>query len=257
MQILFVKVWKIGFGFNMGKTPKLIKDCKVGDTLYYVILKDGSVEDLIIPVSIEEIKIGDAFGISPNVYVCKSIYGTDRYEFNHTNSEQHDSLIVDSDHAYAKDDDGFKDNYKRFYTSYDAAVEWLMVEIKYDIIKKLNRLERLEKNNGVKTNIFQKKTKECKVDYHPYKKIEIYDCRSWEEPKDIDKALENKKIKVYKKLIETDYYGDIKYSGTEIFVKEFDYLEDAIEYIFKHDKSRWHGDLDSLYEGETYFIKED
>ena len=243
----------------MADNPKLIKDCKVGDTLYYVILKDGSTEDLIIPVSIEKIEMGDAFGIKPNVYKCKSIYGcdSDTYEFNHTNSEQHDSLIVDTDYAYGKDADGFKNNYERFYTSYDAAVEWLMTEIKYDIIKKINRLERLEKNNGVKTNIFQKKTKECRVDYHPYKKIEIYDCSSWEKPEDTDKALENKKIKVYKKLIETDYYGDIKYSGTEIFVKEFDYVEDALEYIFEHDKSRWHGDLDSWYEGETYFIKED
>jgi hypothetical protein len=241
----------------MEKTPKLIKDCKVGDTLYYVILKDGSTEDLIIPVSIEKIEGSDWFGVKPNVYKCKSIYGSDTYEFNHENSDTHDSLIVDTDYAYGKDDDGFKNNYKRFYTSYDAAVEWLMTEIKYDIIKKINRLERLEKNNGVKTNIFQKKTKECKVDYHPYKKIEIYDCSSWEKPEDIDKALENKKIKVYKKLIETDYYGDIKYSGTEIFVKEFDYVEDALEYIFEHDKSRWHGDLDSWYEGETYFIKED
>jgi len=240
----------------MADNPKLIKDCKVGDTLYLAILKDGSVEDLIIPVSIEEIKMGDAFGISPNVYVCKSIHGSDRYEFNHTNSEQHDSLIVDSDHAYGKSEFGH-DNYIRFYTSYDAAVAWLMVEIKYDIIKKLNRLERLERNNGVKTDIFQKKTKECKVDYHPYKKIEIYDCSSWEKPEDTDKALENKKVKVYKKLIETDYYGNIKYSGTEIFIKDFDYTEDALEYIFKHDKSRWHGDLDSWYEGETYFIKED
>ena len=243
----------------MEKAPKLIKDCKVGDTLYLAILKDGSAEDLIIPVSIEKIEMGDAFGIKPNVYKCKSIYGSDSdtYEFNHTNSEQHDSLIVDSDHAYGKDDDGFKDNYKRFYTSYDAAVEWLMVELKYDIIKKIERLERLEKNNGIKTNIFQKKTKECKIDYHPYKKIEIYDCGSWEEPKTVDEALKDKKIKVYKKLIETDYYGVIKYSGTEIFVEEFDYLEDALEYIFKHDKSRWHGGLDSWYEGDTYFIKED
>ena len=243
----------------MEKTPKLIKDCKVGDTLYYVILKDGSTEDLIIPVSIKEIKRSDAFGISPNIYVCKSIYGSDSdiYEFNHTNSEQHDSLIVDTDYAYGKDADGFKTNYERFYTSYDGAVEWLMTEIKYDIIKKIERLEKLERNNGIKTNIFQKKTKQCKIDYHPYKKIEIYDCSSWEEPKTVDKALENKKIKVYKKLIETDYYGDIKYSGTEIFVKEFDYIEDALEYIFKHDKSRWHGDFDSWYEGDTYFIKED
>lgn len=257
MPKLFVVELIIGFGYNMEKTPKLIKDCKVGDTLYYVILKDGSVEDLIIPVSIEEIKMGDSFGIKPNVYKCKSIYGSDTYEFNHENSEQHDSLILDTDYAYAKDDSGFKNNYERFYTTYDGAVEWLMVEIKYDIIKKLNRLERLEKNNGVKTDIFQKKTKECKIDYHPYKKIEIYDCNSWEKPKDTDKALENKKIKVYKKLIETDYYGCIKYSGIEIFVKEFDYIEDALEYIFKHDKSRRHGSLDSWYEGETYFIKED
>ncbi len=237
----------------MEKTPKLIKDCKVGDTLYLAILK----EDLIIPVSIEKIERSDSSGIKPDVYVCKSIYSYGTYEFNNENSDVHDSLIVDSDHAYCKDDDGFKDNYKRFYTSYDAAVEWLMVELKYDIIKKIERLERLEKNNGIKTNIFQKKTKQCKIDYHPYKKIEIYDCGSWEEPKTVNEALNDKKIKVYKKLIETDYYGVIKYSGTEIFVEEFDYLEDALEYIFKHDKSRWHGDLDSWYEGDTYFIKED
>ena len=109
----------------MNKTPKLIKDCKVGDTLYYVILQDGSTKDLIIPVSIEKIEMGDAFGIKPNVYKCKSIYGSDSdtYEFNHTNSEQHDSLIVDTDYAYGKDDDGFKTNYERFYTTYDGAVE--------------------------------------------------------------------------------------------------------------------------------------
>ena len=236
----------------MNKTRKLIKDCKVGDTLYFAILKDDSIEDLIIPVSIEEIKRGDAFGIKPDVYVCKSIYGHGTYEFNHENSDVHDSLIVDTDYAYGKDDYG----YKRFFTSYDAAVEWLMMEIKYDIIKKLERLEKLEKNNGVKNDIFQKKTKECKVDYQPYKKIEIYDD-SWENPKTIDKVLENKKIKVYKQLIETDYYGNIKYSGTEIFVKDFDYEEDALEYIFKHDKSRYNGKLDSWYEGDTYFIKEE
>lgn len=233
----------------MNKTRKLIKDCKVGDTLYYAILKDGSTEDLIIPVSIEEIKKSDTFGIKPYVYVCKSIYGHGTYEFNHENSDVHDSLIVDTDYAYAKDGSG----YKRFFTSYDAAVEWLMIELKYDIKKKLDRLERLEKENGVKTNIFQKKTKECKINYH--RKIEIYDCGPWETPEDTDKVLENKKIKVYKQLIETDYYGNIKYSGTKIFVKDFDYVEDALEYIFKHDKSRYHGKLASWYEGDTYFIK--
>lgn len=233
----------------MNKMPKLIKDCKVGDTLYYVI-KGGSDADCIIPVSIKEIKIGGCF--SPDIYICKSISFCETiYEFHHENSDFHDSLILDSDHAYDQDKTG------RFFTTYDAAVEWLMVELKYDIIKKIERLERLENNNGIKTNIFQKKTKECKIDYHPYKKIEIYDCGSLEKPKDIDKALKDKKIKVYKQLIETDYYGCIKWSGTKIFVKEFDYKEDALEYIFKHDKSRFHGKLDSWYEGETYFIKED
>jgi len=235
----------------MNKTPKLIKDCKVGDTLYYVILKD----DLIIPVSIEKIERSDSFGIKPNVYKCKSIQGNTTYEFNHEDSDTHGSLIIDTDYAYAKDDSGFNDNYKRFYTSYDAAVEWLMTEIKYDIIMKLVRLENLEKNNGVTTDIFQKKTKQCEIDYHPYKKIIIYD--SWEKPKTIDEALENKKIKVYKQLIETDHRGNIKYSGSKRYVKSFDYVEDALEYIFKHDKSRYEGKLDYWYEGYTYFIKEE
>lgn len=232
----------------MEKT-KLIKDCSVGDTLYYAIYEDGSTKDFIIPVSIQEIKRGGCF--SPDVYVCKSISFCETiYEFHHENSDVHDSLIVDSDHAYDQDKIG------RFFTTYDRAVEWLMTELKYDIIKKIERLEKLEEKNGVKTNIFQKKTVKCKKDYHPYKKITIYDCGSYENPKDVDKILKDKKIKVYKELIETDFYGNQKgYVGKEIFVKEFDCEEDALNYIFEHDKSRWHGGLDSWYEGDTYFIK--
>lgn len=235
----------------MNKTPKLIKDCKVGDTLYYAIYEDGSTKDFIIPVSIQEIKKGGCF--LQDIYVCKAISFCETiYEFNHETSDIHDSLIVDSDYAYDKDKNG------RFFTTYDAAVEWLMIEIKYDIIKKLKRLENLEKNNGVKTDIFQTKTVECKKDYTKYKKVTIYDCNSLENPNDIDKILDGKKIKVYKKLIETDFHGNQRgYVGKEIFVKEFDCKEDAINYIFEHDKSRWHGGLYSWYEGETYFIKED
>lgn len=239
----------------MSKAPKLIKDCEVGNTLYYAVLKDGSIEDSITPVSIIEIKRGDAW--HADLYICKTSEDSKiTYEFENEDSVRHDSLIVDSDHAYEKSEDGYgSENYKRFYTTYEAAAEWLMTEIKADIMHYLRRLELLESKNGVIDNIFQKKTYECKKDYHPYKKIVIYDCSSYERPYDIDRVLNGKKIKVYKQLIETDYYGSAKYHGDEHFVKEFDCKEDALDFIFKNDKSRYHGKTDGWFEGYRYFIK--
>ena len=237
----------------MSKAPKLIKDCEVGNTLYYATLKEGSIKDRIIPVSIVDIKRGDAW--QSDLYICKTGGNSNiTYEFEHQDSVRHDSLIVDSDYACAKSEGGYgHENYKRFYTTYEAAITW----IKYDIMQNLRRLEHLEKKNGVIDNIFQKKTYECKKDYHPYKKIVIYDCASYEKPYDIDRVLNGKKIKVYKQLIETDCYGSEKYQGDEHFVKEFDCKEDALDFIFKNDKSMFHGESDMWFEGYRYFIKID
>lgn len=239
----------------MSKAPKLIKDCEVGNTLYYAVLKDGSIEDRITPVSIVDIQRGSAW--ESDLYICKpSEESKVTYEFEHQDSVRHDSLIVDTDYAYAKSEDGHgHEYYKRFFTTYEAAAEWLMIEIKADIIKNLRRLESLESKNGVIDNIFQKKTYECKKNWYPYKKIVIYDCGSYERPYNIDRVLNGKKIKVYKQLIETDYYGSATYSGDEHFVKEFDCKEDALDFIFKNDKSRYHGKTDGWYEGYRYFIK--
>ena len=226
---------------------KLIKDCKVGDTLYYASNTDG--RDFIAPVVIEEIKRGS--WLEPDTYICKSVGCCDfTYEFKHENSD-HDSLILDTDYAYSQDD---KD---RFFTTYDAAVSWLMIELKYGILQKLSRLEKLEKQNGVKKDIFQKKTIEGVENYQRHKKIVIYDICSDESIKHVNRVLEGKKVKVYKKLIETNHRGDTKYSGNDIFVKDFDCMEDALEYIHENDNSRSHGEMKRWYEGETYFIKED
>lgn len=232
---------------------KLIKNCKKGDSLYVAIYEP--TKNYIFRVSITDIVRGDSYGIKPDVYKCEDSSGH-KYEFEHENSDVHDSLIVDSDCAHLDHCDN-----KRVYTTYEAAVRFIEVMLESDIRDRLSRLEVLEEKNGPMINpLFIKKTKRHIEDYQKYKKIEIYDVSAYEDvtPDEIDAKLESRKIDVYKKYIETDHNGSIKgYVGKEFFVQSFDTVEEALEFIHKNDKSWYHGQRDMWFEGDTYFIKED
>ena len=216
--------------------------------MYYVIFKsaDGTKDD-IRKIVIEDIK-HDSF--AHDTYLCKFLGDDFHVSFTNCSSDL-DDLILDSDHAYVDNYD-----YKRVYTSYQGALDYMYLHLQMSIKKDLERLELIEKNLGFGKDIaFSKKTYTCKEDYRRYKKIEIY--TNWDEkPKDVDKILENKKVNVYKKLIETDYYGHTKYSGEEHFVESFDTLEEALEFVQKNDKSRHEGRTDSWFEGYKYYIKD-
>ena len=240
----------------MDKNTKLIKDCKVGDTLYYVYDPDFHIELNIFPVKIEEIKYGNEFE-GGDTYKCvhHTIHNEYYYEFKNENSDFHDSLIVDMDYAY---DDK---NHGRFYTSYQGAVDYLIHNLQFNILKEIGRLERIEEKFGISDyNLFIKKTKKIRENYIDYKKIEIYDNISNYEEENIDilnEKLKNTKVKVYKQLIETDAYGNVRWSGTELFIKEFDSIEEANIWIKENDKSYYHGNSEWGWEGDRYFIKED
>ena len=243
----------------MSKTAKLIKDCQKGDTLYHVYDPNFYSDNLdIFPVKIEEIIYGTEFD-GGDTYKCihyTTGYYNHEYTFKHLNSDRHDSLILDTD--YARD----SKNNARFYTTYQNAVDFLINSIQFKIRKNLQMLEKVEKDFGPASyNAIIKKTKEYYDKEHDrtYKKIEIYDIDSWDKrtPSWLDENLKNEKVKVYKQLIETDSYGSVIWSGTEIFVKEFDSIEEANAWMKENDKSYYHGESDIWFEGERYFIKKD
>lgn len=235
---------------------KLIKDCKVGDLLYYVSDPDfhENRDDEIFQVKITEIKRGGEFE-GGDTFKCERSETV--YTFKHQNSDFHDSLIVDTDYAcYTKD--GYCEG--RFYTTYQAAVDFLINGLQYKLLHDLERLDDAELKFGLaKYNAFQKITNEITVDYEKYKKTEIYDLTSFSDktPTWVNRQLKNKKVKVYKRLVETDAYGSVRWSGTDIFVKEFDSIEEANRFMKENDKSYYHGESDFWYEGDRYFIKED
>ena len=233
--------------------PKLMKDCKVGDTLYYVqdpMHHPGNDTFHIYPRSIEKIE----HGYIHDTFTCKNIGGNSTYTFTHEDSVNHDSLIVDMDYAHDKEDNG------RYFTTYEGAVDFVNNQLQYRLLHIIKQLEWVEKHLGfTNDNAIVKKTREVKSNYTNYKKIEIYDIPRGSEksPKWLDKKLKDKKVKVYKKHIETDHNGSVCSTKYEKFVKDFDTIEDAQRWMHKHDKSYYHGKSDMWFEGDRYFIKED
>lgn len=238
--------------------PKLIKDCKVGDTLYYVqdpMHHPGNDTFHIYPRSIEKID----HGYIHDTFTCKSIslYGESTYTFTHTDSDSHDSLILDTDYAYDKEDNG------RYFTTYEGAVTFVNIQLQYRLHLVLKQLEWAEKHLGFADHhIFIKKTNKIRDGYTDYKKIELYDILNSDGKTTqwLDKKLKDKKVKVYKKHVETDHNGSERsysFKPYEEFVKDFDTIEDAQRWMHKHDKSYYHGKSDMWFEGDRYFIKED
>ena len=242
---------------------KLLKNCKKGDALYYVLdpnkTDNQGIEHFqVYKRYIEEIKYGSEFD-GGDTFICKSctLRSESTYQFKHENSDCHDSLILDTD--YAHDDKG------RYFTTYQAAVDFLNITLQCRLLKTLEKLEWVEKNVGTtKDGVITKKTKEFREDYSNYKKVvvEIYDIPRYKNKSTgwVDNKLEGKKVKVYKKQIETDVYGCEKYYGFkpyEEFVADFDSIEEALDWMHKNDKSYYEGKSDIWYEGDRYFIKED
>jgi hypothetical protein len=236
---------------------KYIKDCKVGDVLYCVLYPsfyDDYIGD-IFQVTIKDIKYGSEFD-GGDTYKCSryDAAGIEReYIFQNQTSDRHDSLILDTDYAYYG-------NEGMFYTTYQAAVDFLINKLQRYVLKSLRNLEDAESKFGLaKYNCFQKRTNKVKQDYKSYKKYEIYDINSYSDksPNWVDKQLKGKKVKVYKKLIETNCYGSVKWSGSDIFVQEFDSIEEANRFMKENDKSYYHGKSDRWFEGDRYFIKDD
>lgn len=240
----------------MRKT-KLIKDCKVGDALFYVFnisfysINYGSLN--IYKRYIEEIIRGSEWD-GGDTFKVKSYAGYQNeyhYEFKHLDSS-HDSLIVDSDVAY--DDKG------KYYTSYEAAKEHILRELQSNVRQALEHLETAEMKLGLtKDNLFIKRTKETTIDYKRYKKVEIYDIPYFDHmnPNKVDKVLADKKYNVYKRYIATNGLGRVNYqSDTEYFVQAFDTLEEANEFMKENDKSYFRGENDWDFEGYRYYIKE-
>lgn len=238
---------------------KLIKDCKVGDTLYYVPnisfynIQYGN--NYIRTRSIEKIEYGCSWN-GGDVYKIKEWGGLHNddyhYEFKHISSN-HDDLILDTD--YASDSDGGK-----YFTTYEAARNELIHNLQLDVRKALEHLETAEMKYGeAKENFFIKRTKTIEINNRPYRKVEIYDINYFEHvnPGKLDKAQVCKKYNVYKRYISTNGLGRENYrSKDEYFVQGFDSLEEANAFIKENDKSYYRGESDWDFEGYRYYIKD-
>lgn len=239
---------------------KLLINCKIGDPVYIVNTKsksDSGILDCIRQYFIKDIiHHGNGIFTAGTTYKLEkiSLHYTDKYEFNHSSSID-DELIVDSEHGYGKDGD-------RIYTTYQGALDYLISDIKCDILKQLRRLEYIEEHLGTSDNSsIVIRTKKMEYNWHKINKREIYeDIYSDDANKDIqeiNEKLKNQKIEVWKNYVEYDGEGETAYSSKEeYFHKAFDTLEEAEEWIWKNDKSRGIcGKNNDIYEGYHYYIK--
>lgn len=180
---------------------KLLINCKIGDPVYIVNTKsksDSGIPDCIRQYFIKDIiHHGNGIFTAGTTYKLEkiSLHYTDKYEFNHSSSID-DELIVDSDHGYGKDGN-------RIYTTYQGALDYLISDIKCDILKQLHRLEYIEEHLGTSDNSsIVIRTKKMEYNWHKINKREIYeDIYSDDANKDIqeiNEKLKNQKIEVWK-----------------------------------------------------------
>ena len=253
---LFNKIMK-----KLEQKRKLIIDCKPGDPLYMVKYEPflhSECRDCITRIFIKEIIPGCEWD-GGDLIKCEYISVFNRnteYEFRHLSSH-HDDLIIDSDFLYCK---GKYEGY-RCYTSYQGALDWLVREIHSNISKQLSRLEDISANLGTSERpLINISTHYLTDGNEKYKKTEIYDVMYFNKDKlsRIKSSFEPKKIEVYRYHVELDALGREKrnvYSWEEHF-KDFDTLEEANQWIYENDESRWPCEAgNSFYEGYRYYIK--
>lgn len=251
---------------------KLFKNLKKGDPVYMVKytsnIPDYYCPDDIRKLWVDEIKYGSEFE-GGDLYKLKrvNVFGRDEvYEIRHENSDRHDSLLLDTDFDHGNN--GTNTEGYRFYTTYQEALNYLIIEIQSNISKQLKRLEDIETRLGVADrNIITIKTRSVydqKDHWRHLKKTEIYNtcwCDDSVNCNYIDKSLKDKQYEVWSKLVEYDALGrkmnhDSIYIK-DLLVKKFDTLQEANAWVFKNDKSRSTcGEGTPFFEGEHYYVKE-